>query len=197
MTTTKSTAYSHRFRIRVCTQVKYLIASGMFYRHPWQHSTVHITTYTHRKIGRFPAQMPDLHVKQSGSLNWPHFSQHELTFHAMNWVNALWTGLCVTARNRTSDICVWSFRPQHYSDVIMSAMAPQITGASIVYSGADQRKHQSSASLAFVRGIHRPVTGEFPEQSAGKCFHLITSSCEHPTNLSVIAWNRTSDICGW
>ena len=46
----------------------------------------------------------------------------------------------------------------HYSDVIMSAMAPQIT-VSIVYStacsGADQRKHQSSAPLAFVRGIHR------------------------------------------
>ena len=41
----------------------------------------------------------------------------------------------------------------------MSAIASQITGVSIVYStvcsGADQRKHQSSASLAFVRGIHR------------------------------------------
>ena len=47
----------------------------------------------------------------------------------------------------------------HYSDVIMSAILSQITGVSIVYlaicSGADQRKHQSSASLAFVRGIHR------------------------------------------
>ena len=43
--------------------------------------------------------------------------------------------------------------------VIMSAMASQITGVSIacstVWSGAHQRKHQSSASLAFVRGIHR------------------------------------------
>ena len=41
-------------------------------------------------------------------------------------------------------------------DVIMSAMASQITSLtivySIVYSGVDQRKHQSSASLAFVRG---------------------------------------------
>ena len=41
----------------------------------------------------------------------------------------------------------------------MSAMASQITGVSIVYltgcSGAEQRKHQSSASLAFVGGIHR------------------------------------------
>ena len=44
----------------------------------------------------------------------------------------------------------------HYSDVIVSAMASQITGISIVYStvcsGADQGKHQ--------------VTGEFPSQRA-------------------------------
>ena len=47
----------------------------------------------------------------------------------------------------------------HYDDVIMSSRASQITSVSIVCSivcsGADQRKHQSSASLAFVRGIHR------------------------------------------
>ena len=47
----------------------------------------------------------------------------------------------------------------YYTDVIMSAMASQITNrttsCSTVYSGADQRKHQSSASLAFMRGIHR------------------------------------------
>ena len=48
----------------------------------------------------------------------------------------------------------------HYSDVIMGAMVSQITSLAIVYStvysGADHRKHQSSTSLAFVRGIHRP-----------------------------------------
>ena len=48
---------------------------------------------------------------------------------------------------------------RHYSDAIMGAMASQITSLAIVYStvysGADQRKHQSSASLPFVRGIHR------------------------------------------
>ena len=47
----------------------------------------------------------------------------------------------------------------HYNDVIMTTMASQITSLtvvySIVYSDADQRKHQSSASLAFVRGSHR------------------------------------------
>ena len=61
--------------------------------------------------------------------------------------------------------------PSRYSDVIMGAMASQITSHTIVYStvysGADQRKHQSSASMAFVRGIHgwpmnsphkRPIT---------------------------------------
>ena len=44
------------------------------------------------------------------------------------------------------------------SDVIMGAMAYQITSLTIIYStvfsGADQRKHQRSARLAFVWGIH-------------------------------------------
>ena len=46
----------------------------------------------------------------------------------------------------------------HYSDVMMSAMASQITCVSIVYSTAcsdtDGWKHQCSASLVFVRVIH-------------------------------------------
>ena len=51
------------------------------------------------------------------------------------------------------------FHHAHYTDVIMTTMASQITSLrvvySIVHSGADQRKHQSSASLAYVWGIHR------------------------------------------
>ena len=47
----------------------------------------------------------------------------------------------------------------HYDDVIMGAIASLITSLTIVYStvysDADQRKYQSSASLAFVWGIHR------------------------------------------
>ena len=47
----------------------------------------------------------------------------------------------------------------HYDDVIMGAIASQITSLTIVYStfysGADQIKHERCASLAFVRGIHR------------------------------------------
>ena len=58
----------------------------------------------------------------------------------------------------------------HYSDVIMSAMASLLTCISIVCSivclGADQGKHQSSASLAFVRGSHRwPVQSPHPRAS--------------------------------
>ena len=47
----------------------------------------------------------------------------------------------------------------HYGDVIMGKMTSQITSLiivySTVYSGSDRRKHQRSAALAFVRGIHR------------------------------------------
>ena len=47
----------------------------------------------------------------------------------------------------------------YYSEVIMSAMTSLTTRVSIFYltvcSGADERKNQSYASLAFVRGIHQ------------------------------------------
>ena len=47
----------------------------------------------------------------------------------------------------------------HYNDDIMSAMTSPITSLTIVYStiyaGASKKKCQSSASLAFVRDIHR------------------------------------------
>ena len=58
---------------------------------------------------------------------------------------------CWSCKIDTSDL-------HHYNDVIMSVMASQITSLTIVYStafsGPDQRKHQSSASLAFVWRIH-------------------------------------------
>ena len=60
----------------------------------------------------------------------------------------------------------------HLNDVIMGAIASQITSLTIVhstvYSDADQRKHQSSVLLAICAG-NSPVPG--------KCFHLMTSSC--------------------
>ena len=92
-------------------------------------------------------------------------------------------------------------RLYHYNDVIMTTMASQITSLtvvySIVYSGVDQRKHQSSASLAFVRGNHRdrwiPRT---KGQLRGKCFHLMTSSCISRYNkiYSKILWDKCNSL---
>ena len=62
----------------------------------------------------------------------------------------------------TSKPFVFSLRylgQRHYDDIIMGTKASQITSLTIVYStvysDADQSKHQSSASQAFVREIHR------------------------------------------
>ena len=78
---------------------------------------------------------------------------------------------------------------RHYSDVIIGAMASQITSLTIVYStvysASDQRKHQSSASLAFVRGIHRsPANSPHKWPVTRKCFHLMTSSW-HNDNVEI------------
>ena len=59
----------------------------------------------------------------------------------------------------------------------MSTMPSQITSLKIVdssvYSGMDQRKHQSSASLAFVQGIHRlPVNSLHKGPVTQKMFPL-------------------------
>ena len=85
-----------------------------------------------------------------------------------DWIAVNETGLCLIAefehafKGGLLGIYCWYFWDnllRHYNDVILGAMASQITGVSIVCptvdSGADQGKHQSSASLAFVRGIHR------------------------------------------
>ena len=69
---------------------------------------------------------------------------------------------------------IYSKSENHYNDVIMGPMASQITSLmvvySTVYSGADHRKHQSSASLAFERGSS--LTGEFPAQRASNAENI-------------------------
>ena len=88
---------------------------------------------------------------------WPNVGVPTLAQHkSWRWaIVAMLAGLPGSQFNTPED------RSNHYSDVIMSAMASQITSLTIVYStlylGTDQRKHQSSASLAFVRGIHESL----------------------------------------
>ena len=73
----------------------------------------------------------------------------------------------------------------HNTDIIMSAVASQITGVSIVCStvssGAYQRKHQSSAPLVFVRWI-----SILKSQQHRKCFHLMTSLWYIPCNMHMV-----------
>ena len=73
----------------------------------------------------------------------------------------------------------------HYCDVIMGVIASQITSLTIVnstvYADADQRKHESSASLAFAWGIHRgPVNSPHKWAVTRKMlpfYDVITRSC--------------------
>ena len=80
----------------------------------------------------------------------------------------------------------------YYSDVIMSAMASQTTGVSMVYStlcsGADQRKHQSSSSLAFVMG-NSPATGEFPSQRASNAENISIWWRHHASMAKALTWS--------
>ena len=80
----------------------------------------------------------------------------------------------------------------HSNDVIMTMMASQITSLTSVYSSvcsdADQRKHQSSASLAFVRGIHRgPVNSSHKWPVTRKMFPFD----------DVIMWCTREDVTKW
>ena len=78
-------------------------------------------------------------------------------FHTRKWA---WKCRLQNGGNFVPALTFQVSRDFHYDDVIlMSAMASQLASLTLVYltvySLADQRKHQSSASLAFVRGIHR------------------------------------------
>ena len=104
---------------------------------------------------------------------------------------------------------VWDYisSVNKYSDVIIGAMAFQITSLTIVYStvysGADQRKHQSSTSLAFVRGIHRwPVNSPHKGPVTRKMFpfddvimHMLSSWAGiwlESTRTVAVVWFRPS-----
>ena len=72
--------------------------------------------------------------------------------------------------------CNWghSLRWRHNESDGFSNHQPYAYVYSIVYSGADQRKHQSSASLAFVRGIRRwPVNSSHNGPVTRKMFPFI------------------------
>ena len=99
-----------------------------------------------------------------------------------------------------------SVRLEHYIDVIMTTMASQITSLTVlystVYSDADQRKHQSSASLAFVWKIHQDP-GEFPAQMASYADMfpfddvIRVSSGYWGSHIGIVSKVKTSRIWRW
>ena len=92
---------------------------------------------------------------------------------------------------------IFSIQLRHYIDVIMGTIASQITSLTIVYltvySDTDQRKHQSSASLAFVQGIHRgPVNSPHKWPVTRKMFPFDDVIMEFEGGGPGIFF-----ICGW
>ena len=126
-------------------------------KHELSRNTLRCPVITNRLVDKFnkaPVPYPPLH----------HFMTEMCTCLIQN--GALWR-----IHLMYCEICemgLFQSSLKHYNDVIMSTMVSQMTGVSIVCwtvgSGTDQRKHQSSASPAFVRGIPRwPVNSPHKE----------------------------------
>ena len=84
------------------------------------------------------------------------------------------------------------FASDHYCDVIMGVMVSQITSLiivnSTVHSGTDQRKHQSSVSLAFVRGIHRGVVNSLHKWPATREMFPFDDIIMYTGHLAISLW---------
>ena len=156
------------------------------YRHIFETHNYEVFSYTCWVDSSRPGDVYIRQWNQGSSVYAP--SQWETTLHCnvvSHWLGTNTIGFSVwqaTRHYQTNDdyrkksMEIW-IKKQYYSDVIMSAMASQITyiSISIVCStaclGVDQRKHQRSASLAFVRGIHRyPLNSLHKGQVTRKMF---------------------------
>ena len=77
-------------------------------------------------------------------------------------------------------IKVTSLNLEHYSDVIMSMMASQITSLSIVYSTlCSGPKKTSKLHVTGLCEVNSPVTGEFPAQRASNVENVSIWWCHH------------------
>ena len=128
--------------IRLNKDMKYV---WRIYQASFRHSDIYIWGHVYQK-----------QVSRAATSNYISQILWDVITYAFPW--------CLLLAHKTSYlltlITIICYVPlNHYDDVTMSLMASQITSITIVYSavysGADQRKHQSSASLAFVRWIHR------------------------------------------
>ena len=100
----------------------------------------------------------------------------------------------------------YDYQPEiwwHYHDVTMGTMASQITSLtivySVVYSGTDQRKHQSSTSLAIVWGIHKgPVNSLHKWPGTRKMFPFddaIMDDALYHAAYRYLKWSCSANFC--
>ena len=78
----------------------------------------------------------------------------------------------------------------HYNDVIMSAMASQITSLAIVYSTVYSRHRSKQTSKLRVTGLcmgNSPVTGEFPAQMASNAENVSIWWRHHDTYIGLVS----------
>ena len=134
--------------------------------------------------------MNDDFFGHSGS-KWPTIFTHDCVTRENHWRIVLWPETLFADKPY---IFIY-----YYCDVIMGAAASQTTSLTIVYStvysDADQRKHQSSASLVFVQGIHRwlvnsphkwPVTRKiFPFDDVIMIWNLMSFSSRPSTDKNI------------
>ena len=112
----------------------------------------------------------------------------DITIYMILLVNSRWPFTYFCATSLFPNIySLHTFGCLHCSDVTMSAMVSQITGVSIVCStvcsGADQRKHQSSALVAFV---NPPLTDGVPSQRASNAKN-VSIWWRHHVNIAIFS----------
>ena len=146
---------------------KYFINSPIYFVYEYMQNGAYENKHLYGRIDLTVA------MEDRGS---PYMSRSYMHGHQLLafWITLNIFGLCICILQLSDGACFMrgfcapnmktcrSFNTQliyHYIDVTMSVMASQITSLKViystVYSGANERKHQSSASLAFVWGIHR------------------------------------------
>ena len=81
----------------------------------------------------------------------------------------------------------------HYSDVIMSMMASQITSLTIVYSTVYSAKKISKLRVTGLCEGNSPVTGEFPAQSASNAENVSIWWRHHADTGHVLSWCKYVD----
>ena len=118
---------------------------------------------THRPLSNDDHQSQSISL--SASLNFDNNLFYIILMH-----DRLCIIMCMNNAMTVENYTIWEklfFFVDHYDDVIMGAMATQITSLAIVYSTV----YSDSASLAFVRGIHRgPVNSPHKWPVARKMF---------------------------